>query len=97
MVVLSGGVTITPDPSNPDVASGFLGPGDYVGLGSLLSGPPQPNALVAQQGTRLLVLPLAALDSLLSAEPEMGMRFYRSVAEHLIQTLMAEKAKSSKS
>ena len=94
MVVLSGGITITPDPSNPDVASGFLGPGDYVGLGSLLNGPPQPNALVAQKGTRLLVLPLGALESLLSAEPELGLRFYRSVAEHLVQTLMAGKARS---
>jgi hypothetical protein len=96
MVVLAGGITITPDPSNPDVASGFLGPGDYVGLGSLLNGPPQPNALVAQAGTRLLVLPLGALESLLSAEPEMGLRFYRSVAEHLVQTLMAGTSRSPK-
>jgi len=94
MVVLAGGITITPDPSNISVASGFLGPGDYVGLGCLLKGPPQPNALVAQAGTRLLVLPLGALESLLSAEPELGLRFYRSVAEHLVQTLMAEKARS---
>ncbi len=94
IVVLSGGITITPDPSDSSVASGFLGPGDYVGLGCLLKGPPQPNALVAQQGTRLLVLPLGALESLLSTEPEMGMRFYRSIAEHLVQTLMAGKARA---
>ena len=94
MVVLSGGVTITPDPSNVSVASGFLGPGDYVGLGSLVNGPPQRNALVAQAGTRLLVLPLAPLEALLSAEPELGLRFYRSVAEHLVQTLMAGKART---
>lgn len=94
MVVLSGGVTITPTPANPGPASGFLGPGDYVGLGSLLNGPPQPNALVAQRGTRLLVLPLEALESLLSSEPDMGLRFYRSVAEHLVRTLMAEKPRS---
>lgn len=96
MVVLTGGITITPDPSNPVVAAGFLGPGDYVGLGCLFNGPPQSNALVAQKGTRLLLLPLGALESLLSAEPEMGMRFYRSVAEHLVQTLMAEKARTQR-
>lgn len=93
MIVLSGGVTITPDPSNPTLASGFLGVGDYVGLGSLLKGPPQTNALVAQKDTRLLVLPFGALEALLSTEPEMGMRFYRSVAEQLIQTLVAASAK----
>ncbi len=92
MVVLAGGVTITPDPANPIAASGFLGPGDYLGLESLFNGPPQPNALVASPGTRLLVLPPEALESLLSAEPEIGLHFYRSVAEHLVQTLMAEKA-----
>lgn len=94
MVVLAGGITITPDPSNLSLASGFLGTGDYVGLGSLLQGPPQPNALVAQAGTRLLILPLGALEKLLSAEPDMGMRFYRSIAEHLVQALMAGKARS---
>ncbi len=94
MVVLSGGITITSDPSNPVVAAGFLGPGDYVGLGCLFNGPPQSNALVAQKSTRLLLLPPEALETLLSTEPEMGMRFYRSVAEHLVQTMMAEKARS---
>jgi thioredoxin reductase (NADPH) len=89
MVVLCGGVTITPDPANPTVAAGFLGPGDYVGLGSLLKGPPQASYLVAQKDTRLLVIPLAGLEALLAAEPDMGMRFYRSVAEHLVRTLRA--------
>jgi tetratricopeptide (TPR) repeat protein len=93
IIVLSGGLTITPDPSNPSVAAGFLGPGDYVGLGSLIQGPPQPNALVAQKGTRLLLLPAKALENLLSAEPVLGMHFFRSVSEHLVQTLMAEKAR----
>lgn len=94
MVVLSGGITITPDPANLSMASGFLRTGDYVGLGSLLQGPPQTNALVAQAGTRLLILPLGALEKLLSAEPDMGMRFYRSIAEHLVQALMAGKAQA---
>jgi len=94
MVVLSGGLTITPDPADLSLACGFLGPGDYVGLGCLLKGPPQGNALVAQGGTRLLVLPIGALDTLLSTEAEMGLRFYRSVAEHLVQTLAAEKKRS---
>lgn len=93
MVVLAGSITITPDPSDLSLASGFLGSGDYVGLGCLLHGPPQTNALVAQAGTRLLILPPGAMETLLSAEPEMGMRFYRSIAEHLVQTLMAGKAK----
>jgi CRP-like cAMP-binding protein len=88
-VVLAGGLTITPDPSNPGLAAGFLGPGDYVGLGSLVKGPPQPNALVAQAGTRLLLLPIPELESLFSAEPELGLRFFRSIAEHLTQTLAA--------
>jgi tetratricopeptide (TPR) repeat protein len=89
MVVLAGGLTITPDPSNLSLATGFLGTGDYVGLGCLLKGPPQTSALVAQGGTRLLVLPIGALEALLAAEPDLGARFYRSVAEHLVQTLMA--------
>jgi hypothetical protein len=96
MMVLSGGITITSDPEDATAATGFLGPGDYVGLGSLLTGPPQPNALVAQKNTRLLVLPPRAMETLLSTEPEMGMRFYRSAAEHLVQTLMAGQAGSPK-
>jgi CRP-like cAMP-binding protein len=94
IVVLSGGLTITPDPADLSVAVGFLGAGDYVGLGCLLKGPPQANALVAQGGTRLLVLPIGALETLLSTEPDLGLRFYRSAAEHLVQTLAAGTAKT---
>lgn len=88
-VVLRGGLTITPDPSNPGLAAGFLGPSDYVGLGSLLKGPPQPNALVAQAGTQLLLIPARELEPLVSAEPEFGLRLFRSIAEHLVLTLAA--------
>ncbi len=88
-VVLSGGLTITKNPDNPKTAVGFLGPADYVGLGILVKGPPQRNALVAQRNTRLLFLPIQRLESLFSTEPELGFRFYRTVAEHLVQTLMA--------
>jgi len=95
IIVLSGGLTITPDPADTSVAVGFLGAGDYVGLGCLLKGPPQANALVAQGGTRLLVLPIGALDTLLSTEPDLGMRFYRSAAEHLVQTLSSVRARPS--
>jgi tetratricopeptide (TPR) repeat protein len=94
MVVLSGGITITPDPGNPNLATGYLGPGDYLGLGSLLKGPPPENAMVAQKDTRLLVLSPAAVETLLSTDAEMGMRFYRSVAEHLVQTLIVEHGRS---
>jgi len=89
-VVLSGGLTITPDPDNLDLAVGFLGTADYVGLGCLVQGPPRPNALVAQGRTRILFLPAKSLEALLSTEPDMGMRLFRSVAEHLSQTLMAQ-------
>ena len=89
-VVLSGGLTITSNPENLALAVGFLGPTDYVGLGSLVQGPPQPNALVAQGGTRLLYLPTTTLEPLLSTNPLLGYRLYRSVAENLIHTLMAE-------
>ncbi len=91
MLVLSGGITITPDPENAMMATGFLDPGEYVELGSLLTRPPQPDALVAQKNTRLLVLPPSALETLLSTEPELGMRFYRAAAEHLVQTLAPDK------
>jgi len=89
-VVLSGGLTITPDPDNLDLAVGFLGTADYVGLGCLVQGPPRPNALVAQGRTRILFLPAKSLEALLSTEPDLGMRLFRSVAEHLSQTLMAQ-------
>lgn len=89
-VVLSGGLTITPDPDNLDLAVGFLGAADYVGLGCLVQGPPRPNALVAQGRTRILFLPAKKLEALLSTEPDLGMRLFRSVAEHLSQTLMAQ-------
>jgi tetratricopeptide (TPR) repeat protein len=91
-IVLSGGLTITPDPNNPNVAAGFLGTGDYVGLGCILNGPPQQNALVAQAGTRVLLVSRESLENLLAADPEMGMRFYQSVAEHLVQALKAGRA-----
>jgi len=89
-VVLSGGLTITPDPANLDLAVGFLGTADYVGLACLVQGPPRPNALVAQGRTRILYLPAKSLEALISTEPDLGMRLFRSVAEHLSQTLMAQ-------
>jgi len=92
-VILDGGLTITPDPRNPNVAVGFLGPGDYVGLGCLVQGPPQANALVAKEGTRLLFLPIKDLAPFLTAEPGLGMKLYRTIAEHLTQTLRATKSK----
>lgn len=89
-VILAGGLTITPDPDNLDLAVGFLGTSDYVGLGCLVQGPPRANALVAQGKTRILFLPAKSLEALLSTEPDLGMRLFRSVAEHLSQTLMAQ-------
>ena len=89
-VLISGGLTITPDPTNLNLAVGFLGPSDYVGLGCLVQGPPRPNALVAQGATRLLFLPTDGLETFLSSEPDLGMRLFRSIAEHLSQTLMAQ-------
>ncbi len=95
-VVLEGGLTITPNPERSDVAVGFLGPGDFVGLGSLVQGPPQPNALVATAGTRLLSLSAQTLEALTSSQPELGMKLFRSVAEHLCQTLVAESQRNDK-
>jgi CRP-like cAMP-binding protein len=92
-VVLEGGMTITPDPADMDLAVGFLGRGDYVGLGCLVQGPPRTNALVAQGPTRLLFLPAKSLEVTLSSEPDLGMRVFRSIAEHLSQTLMAQQKK----
>jgi len=89
-VVLSGGLTITPDPTNRDLAVGFLAPGDYVGLGSLVQGPPQANAIVAQNGTRLLRWSAADLEEALQTQPELGVKFYRSVAEHVARKFAAE-------
>ena len=89
-IVLSGGLTITPDPSDLDLAVGFLGTSDYVGLGCLVQGPPRANALVAQGPTRLLLLPGKNLEALVSGRPDLGMRLFRSVAEQLSQTLMAQ-------
>jgi tetratricopeptide (TPR) repeat protein len=92
-VVLEGGLTITPDPTDMDMAVGFLGRGDYVGLGCLVQGPPRTNALVAQGSTRLLFLPAKHLEVTLSSEPDLGLRVFRSIAEHLSQTLMAQQKK----
>jgi len=92
-VVLDGGLTITPNPESPQIASGFLGPGDYIGLGSLIAGPPQANALVAHGGTRLLFIPAEALQPLLATDPQLGYRLYRSIAENLVHTLMAGASK----
>jgi tetratricopeptide (TPR) repeat protein len=92
-VVLEGGLTITPDPADMDLAVGFLGRGDYVGLGCLVQGPPRTNALVAQGPTRLLFLPAKNLEVTLSSEPDLGLRVFRSIAEHLSQTLMAQQNK----
>lgn len=88
-IVLDGGLTITSNPDNPTVAVGFLGPGDYIGLGSLVAGPPQSNALAAQSGTRLLFIPSEALEAILSTDHQLGYRLYRSIAENLVHTLMA--------
>ena len=74
---------------------GFLGTADYVGLACLVQGPPRPNALVAQGRTRILYLPAKSLEALISTEPDLGMRLFRSVAEHLSQTLMAQEKRES--
>lgn len=96
IIILQGGLAITPDPANPRLAVGFLGPGDYVGLGSLLKSPPRPNALVAQSGTKILLLPPHRLEALVSADPDLGLRLYRSIAEHLVQTLAAQAPAASR-
>ena len=93
-VVLEGGLTITSDPENPSVAVGFLGPGDYVGLGSLVAGPPQTNYFVAQGGTRLLFMPTEAIEAILATDPQLGYRLFRSISENLVHTLMAEVPKT---
>ncbi|NMB99649.1 MAG: cyclic nucleotide-binding domain-containing protein, partial [Thermoanaerobaculaceae bacterium] len=81
-------LSISSDPNNLKVAVGFLGKGDYVGLGALVQGPPQPNSLVAQKNTRILFIPKEKLEHLISTEPELGLRLYRSIAEHLVNTMM---------
>jgi tetratricopeptide (TPR) repeat protein len=87
-IILSGGLSITSDPTNPKLAVGFLGRGDYVGLGALIQGPPQPNTLVAQKDTHILFLPKNELEHLISTEVELGLRLFRSIAESLAQTMM---------
>lgn len=87
-IILHGGLSISSDPNNPKVAVGFLGKGDYVGLGALVQGPPQPNSLVAQKNTRILFIPKEKLEHLISTELELGLRLYRSIAEHLVNTMM---------
>jgi tetratricopeptide (TPR) repeat protein len=87
-IVLQGGLSITPDPTNPKLAIGFLGRGDYVGLGSLIQGPPQPNSMIAQKETRILYVPKGTLERLVSTEPELGLRLFRSIAENLVQKMM---------
>jgi len=87
-IILHGGLSISSDPDNLKVAVGFLGRGDYVGLGALVQGPPQPNSLVAQKNTKILFIPKEKLEHLISTEPEIGLRLYRSIAEHLVNTMM---------
>lgn len=87
-IILHGGLSISSDPYNLKGAVGFLGRGDYVGLGALVQGPPQPNSLVAQKNTKILFIPKEKLEHLISTELELGLRLYRSIAEHLVQTMM---------
>lgn len=87
-IILHGGLSISSDPNNLKVAVGFLGKGDYVGLGALVQGPPQPNSLVAQKNTKILFIPKEKLEHLISTELELGLRLYRSIAEHLVNTMM---------
>ena len=86
-IILEGGAAISSDPTNPGLAVGFIGKGDYVGLGSLVQGPPQPNSLVAQKDTRVLFIPKDKLEQLIATELEIGLRLYRSISEHLVQTM----------
>jgi len=86
--VLQGGLSITSDPENPSLVVGFLGRGDYVGLGSLIQGPPQPNFMIAQKETKILYIPKGTLEKFVSTEPEIGLRLFRSISEHLVQKLM---------
>ena len=37
-----------------------------------------------------MYLPAKSLEALICTEPDLGMRLFRSVAEHLSQTLMAQ-------
>lgn len=87
-IILHGGLSISSDPTNPKTAVGFLGRGDYVGLGALVQGPPQPNSLISQKNTKILFMPKEKLEHLISTELELGLRLYRSIAEHLVHTMM---------
>ncbi|HQO20451.1 MAG TPA: cyclic nucleotide-binding domain-containing protein [Acidobacteriota bacterium] len=86
--VLQGGLSITSDPGNPSLVVGFLGRSDFVGLGSLIQGPPQPNYMIAQKETKILYIPKGTLERMVSTEPELGLRLFRSISEHLVQKLM---------
>lgn len=86
--VVQGGLTITSDPGNPSLVVGFLGRGDYAGLGSLIQGPPQPNFMIAQKETKILYIPKGTIERVVSTEPELGLRLFRSISEHLVQKLM---------
>ncbi len=86
--LLQGGLSITSDPGNPSLVVGFLGRSDFVGLGSLIQGPPQPNYMIAQKETKILYIPKGTLERMVSTEPELGLRLFRSISEHLVQKLM---------
>ncbi len=86
--ILQGGLSITSDPSNPSLVVGFLGRSDFVGLGSLIQGPPQPNYMIAQKETKILYIPKGTIERVVSTEPELGLRLFRSISEHLVQKLI---------
>ena len=92
-IVLEGGISITSDPGNPKSAVGFVTRGDYFGLGALVKGPSQPNTLISQNGTKLFFIPKDDLEHLVTTELELGLKLYRSIAEHLVQTMVKMSSK----
>ena len=63
----------------------LLGPGDDVGLLSLVDGGPHPASIIAMEPVKCLVVPMKVMNDYLGAHPE----WHRSLAEIAVSRLRA--------
>ncbi len=82
-IVRSGVLEITRLDGTDTTAGGRVGPGEYLGEVSMMSGRPHPVSATALTSCEVLELPRSALESLLAEEPALGDALARSVRKGL--------------
>ncbi|MBF0191820.1 MAG: cyclic nucleotide-binding domain-containing protein [Magnetococcales bacterium] len=85
--LIKGSVKVVKDVRGEDVVISRLGPGELLGIASLLNGTAIMATVVAKEESEFELIALHDLQSLLESMPGLAVRFYRSLGAVLMDRL----------